>query len=128
MAVMHVKQEDFMSVVRSNEIVFVDFWATWCAPCRAFGPIFEKVSENHPEIAFIKVDIDENPDIAAEAEIHSIPTINVIKNGSLIWDHQGAVTAEVLELVIEEAKKLDTSDEDDEDDSEDNDDSDEYGN
>lgn len=122
MAVMHVKQEDFMSVVRSNEIVFVDFWAKWCAPCRAFGPIFEKVSENHPEITFIKVDIDENPDIAAEAEIHSIPTIKVIKNCGEIWNHQGSVTAEVLELVVEEAKKLDTSDEDDSEDSGDSDD------
>ncbi len=110
MAVRHIKQGEFMSVVESNEIVFVDFWATWCAPCRAFGPIFESVSNNHPDIAFVKIDIDENQGIAAEAEIRSIPTIQVIKNGGLVWNHQGAITADELELVVTKAKELVTDD------------------
>lgn len=110
MAVIHASQEDFMSIVESNEIVFVDFWATWCGPCRSFGPIFESVSNNHPDIAFVKIDIDENQQIAEEAEIHSIPTIQVIKNGGLVWNHQGAITANDLELVVSKAKELVTDD------------------
>lgn len=106
MAVIHAKQEDFNSIINSNEIVFVDFWAKWCAPCRAFGPIYEKVSDNHPEITFIKIDIDENQQIAEEAGIHSIPTIKVIKNRLEIWDHKGSISENDLEMVVNEAKKV----------------------
>lgn len=106
MAVIHAKQEDFNSIINSNEIVFVDFWAKWCAPCRAFGPIYEKVSDNHPEITFIKIDIDENQQIAQEAGIHSIPTIKVIKNRLEIWDHKGSISENDLEMVVNEAKKV----------------------
>ena len=106
MAVIHAKQEDFNSIINSNEIVFVDFWAKWCAPCRAFGQIYEKVSDNHPEITFIKIDIDENQQIAEEAGIHSIPTIKVIKNRLEIWDHKGSISENDLEMVVNEAKKV----------------------
>lgn len=106
MAVIHAKQEDFNSIINSNEIVFVDFWAKWCAPCRAFGPIYEKVSDNHPEITFIKIDIDENQQIAQEAGIRSIPTIKVIKNRLEIWDHKGSISENDLEIVVNEAKKV----------------------
>lgn len=106
MAVIHAKQEDFNSIINSNEIVFVDFWAKWCAPCRAFGPIYEKVSDNHPEITFIKIDIDENQQIAQEASIRSIPTIKVIKNRLEIWDHKGSISENDLEMVVNEAKKV----------------------
>lgn len=106
MAVIHAKQEDFNSIINSNEIVFVDFWAKWCAPCRAFGPIYEKVSDNHPEITFIKIDIDENQQIAEEAGIRSIPTIKVIKNRLEIWDHKGSISENDLEMVVNEAKKV----------------------
>lgn len=106
MAVIHAKQEDFNSIINSNEIVFVDFWAKWCGPCRAFGPIYEKVSDNHPEITFIKIDIDENQQIAQEASIHSIPTIKVIKNRLEIWDHKGSISENDLEMVVNEAKKV----------------------
>lgn len=106
MAVIHAKQEDFNSIINSNEIVFVDFWAKWCGPCRAFGPIYEKVSDNHPEITFIKIDIDENQQIAQEAGIRSIPTIKVIKNRLEIWDHKGSISENDLEMVVNEAKKV----------------------
>lgn len=106
MAVIHAKQEDFNSIINSNEIVFVDFWAKWCAPCRAFGPIYEKVSDNHPEITFIKIDIDENQQIAQEDGIRSIPTIKVIKNRLEIWDHKGSISENDLEMVVNEAKKV----------------------
>lgn len=112
MAVIHAKQEDFNSIINSNEIVFVDFWAKWCAPCRAFGPIYEKVSDNHPEITFIKIDIDENQQIAEEAGIHSIPTIKVIKNRLEIWDHKGSISENDLEMVVNEAKKVVVKEED----------------
>lgn len=112
MAVIHAKQEDFNSIISSNEIVFVDFWAKWCGPCRAFGPIYEKVSDNHPEITFIKIDIDENQQIAEEAGIHSIPTIKVIKNRLEIWDHKGSISENDLEMVVNEAKKVVVKEED----------------
>lgn len=127
MAVIHAKQEDFNSIISSNEIVFVDFWAKWCGPCRAFGPIYEKVSDNHPEITFIKIDIDENQQIAEEAGIHSIPTIKVIKNRLEIWDHKGSISENDLEMVVNEAKKVVVKEED-ENDAEDEDTTDDANN
>ena len=91
-------------------LVLVDFWATWCGPCRSFGPIFEKVSEKYPEIPFVKVDIDKSNEIAAAAQIQAVPTVMVIKRGEVIYRQAGALLASDLEDLVEQAKSYESND------------------
>jgi thioredoxin 1 len=100
----------FEQTVLDNDIVLVDFWATWCGPCRTFGPIFEKASATHPDIVFGKVDTEAEQSLAAAANITSIPTLMAFREGILVFSQPGALPAASLEQVIAAIRELDMDD------------------
>lgn len=109
MATVQLNAQDFEKTITDNNLVFVDFWATWCGPCRAFGPTFEAASEENPDIVFGKVDIDANQDLASAAGIQAVPTLMIAKQGQIIFKQSGALRAEDLDDLIAQAKALDVS-------------------
>ena len=109
MAPVQLNAQDFEKTITDNNLVFVDFWATWCGPCRAFGPTFEAASEENPDIVFGKVDIDANQDLASAAGIQAVPTLMIAKQGQIIFKQAGALRAEDLDDLIAQAKALDVS-------------------
>ena len=100
---------DFDKIIWRDALTFVDFFATWCGPCRAFGPTFEAASEENPDIVFGKVDIDANQDLASAAGIQAVPTLMIAKQGQIIFKQAGALRAEDLDDLIAQAKALDVS-------------------
>ncbi|WEV72202.1 thioredoxin [Bifidobacterium sp. ESL0790] len=107
MATQTLTAKNFEETITGNELVFVDFWATWCGPCKAFGPVFEKASEANPDIVFGKVDIDQNQELATAAEIQAVPTLLITKKGQVIFKQAGALRASDLDELISKARSLD---------------------
>jgi thioredoxin 1 len=96
----------FEPTVTESQIVLIDFWASWCGPCRMFAPIFEAAAAQHPEIVFAKVDTEAERELAAAAQITSIPTLMAFKQGQLVFRQPGALPAQALEELIEAVAAL----------------------
>ena len=109
MATLEITGENFNDVLEQNEIVFLDFWAEWCGPCRSFAPTYEAASEKHPDIVFGKIDTEAQQELAATFQIRSIPTIAVIRDKVMVFRESGALPANALEQVVEGVRKLDMS-------------------
>ena len=107
MATVELTADNFNSTVTGGGLVLVDFWAAWCGPCRMFGPVFEKVSEQHPDAVFGKVDTEAEPEFAAAFNIASIPTLMIIRDGIVLYAQPGALPQAALEELVTKAGELD---------------------
>jgi thioredoxin len=106
-ATIDVSAENFERTITDNNIVLVDFWASWCGPCRMFAPVYDKASTEHPDIVFAKVDTEAEQQLAAAANITSIPTLMAFKDGVLVFSQPGALPAAAIEQLIASVRDLD---------------------
>ena len=107
MATIDVTEQSFAQTLESNEIVFVDFWAAWCGPCRNFAPVFDTAAGLHEDVVFGKVNTETQQDLAAAAQITSIPTLMAFKDGVLVYSQPGALDSRGLEELVVSLKNLD---------------------
>jgi thioredoxin 1 len=107
MPTQEITKESFNDTINNNEIVLVDWWASWCGPCRSFAPVFEEASGRHTDIVFGKIDTEAQPELAALARITSIPTIMAFREGVLIFSQPGALPGPTLEDLIGKVRELD---------------------
>jgi thioredoxin len=110
MSTVNLTADTFEQAVTGNDIVLVDWWAEWCGPCKMFGPVYEKSSEQHADVVFGKVDTEDQQALASGAGISSIPTIMAFKEGVLVFRQAGALPSRDLESVIAQIKALDMDD------------------
>ena len=110
MATVDLTEETFEAALADNNIMFIDFWADWCGPCKAFGPVYERVSEDHPDVFFAKVDTEDQQALAGSFGIRSIPTTVAFKEGVGVFMQPGALPEEALRDLVGKVKELDMDD------------------
>ena len=110
MSTIALTEENFEETVTKDGITLVDWWASWCGPCRTFSPVFETASEQHPDITFGKIDTEDQQALAAGAQISSIPTLMAFRDGILVFSQAGALPAASLEKLITAVRDLDMDD------------------
>lgn len=110
MAILDLTMSTFESTLNENEIVFIDFWADWCGPCKQFAPIYEKLAEKYTKIVFAKVNTEVEQDLAGMFQITSIPTLAILRQGILLFKEAGVIPEQQLEQVIDQVKGLDMDD------------------
>lgn len=107
MATVTLTKENFEQTITDGGIVLVDFWASWCGPCRMFAPVFEQAAEKNPDLVFGKVDTEDQQELAAAFRIMSIPTLMVFRDNVLVFAQPGALPAPVLDDLIAKVRELD---------------------
>ena len=107
MAVTELNKENFEQAINENDFVIVDFWAPWCGPCRSFAPTYEKVSEDHPNVVFAKINTEEEQEIAAHFQIRSIPTLMIFREKVIIFSQPGALPEGAFRDLVQKAGELD---------------------
>ena len=107
MATLEINKDNFKDTVSKDGIVFLDWWATWCGPCRSFAPVFESAATQHPDIVFGKIDTDAQQELSSAFQIRSIPTLMVFRDGILLFEQPGALPAAALEDLVKQVTGLD---------------------
>ena len=107
MSTIALTKDTFEDTVTKPGITLVDWWASWCGPCRMFAPVFQAASEQHPDITFGKIDTEDQPELSAAARISSIPTLMAFRDGILVFSQPGALPAASLEQLIQAVRSLD---------------------
>lgn len=107
MATIEATKANFEELIDGNPFVIVDFWAPWCAPCRAFGPIFEEVSEQHKDIVFAKINTEVETELASHFQVRSIPTLMVFRDQIILFAQPGSLPRKALEEVIDQVRAVD---------------------